>query len=154
MRDDQGSAARRTIKLSQYLKIKTVRRINSRAVPDQSGAKPDEPEKPDKAAKNAPVPAVKLRIEVTNNVDKPVSNASVYVRFSEAGGFLHHDKLAELDLKTNQDGSGQGAGQFLKGKILIQVIATGVAQLRKVVRHRHKDEELVKIKLDPPPHWY
>src|SRR5579862_7906011 len=75
-------------------------------------------------SKTAPNAKVKLRIEVANDVGKPIPNASVYVRFNEAGGFLHHDHLAELDLKTNQDGSVK-VPEVPQGKIMIQVIATG-----------------------------
>ena len=55
--------------------------------------------------KSAAPHTTRLKIVVTNSEDKPVGNASVYVRFNEAGGFLHHDKLAELSFKTNGDGT-------------------------------------------------
>ena len=55
--------------------------------------------------KSAAPHTIRLRIRVTNSEDKPVGNASVYVRFNEAGGFLHKDKLAEMSFKTNEDGS-------------------------------------------------
>jgi len=94
----------------------------------------------------------RLRIHVTNDHDKPVANASVYVRFNVSGGLLHHDKLAELNFKTNQDGSVK-VPEVPQGKILIQVIATGwhtFGQWYDV----EKEQETITIKLAPPPHWY
>ncbi|MDE3108543.1 MAG: hypothetical protein KGL02_01265 [Acidobacteriota bacterium] len=94
----------------------------------------------------------KLHILVLTNEGKPVGNASVYVRFYTGGGLLHHDKLAELDLKTNQDGSVK-VPPVPQGKILIQVIAKGwhtFGQWYDV----DKDDESIEIKLEPPPHWY
>ncbi|MDE3169024.1 MAG: hypothetical protein KGL75_02685 [Acidobacteriota bacterium] len=94
----------------------------------------------------------KLHILVLTNEGKPVGNASVYVRFYTGGGLLHHDKLAELDLKTNQDGSVK-VPPVPQGRILIQVIAKGwhtFGQWYDV----DKDDESIEIKLEPPPHWY
>lgn len=107
----------------------------------------------DKSGKKDPASGmVKLRIEVTSEADKPVPNASVYVRFPQSGGFLHHDKLAELGLKTNQDGSVK-VPEIPQGKILIQVIAQGWHTYGKWY-DVDKNEELIKVKLDPPAHWY
>src|SRR5271166_6325331 len=50
-------------------------------------------------------PTVKLRIRVRGDNDKPVSNASVYVRYTVPAGLIHNERLAELDLKTNGEGS-------------------------------------------------
>ncbi|HXQ26797.1 MAG TPA: hypothetical protein VN822_10350 [Candidatus Acidoferrales bacterium] len=93
----------------------------------------------------------KLRIRVTAN-DKPVSNASVYVRYYMSGGFLRHEKLAELNFKTNLDGSVK-VPEIPQGKILIQVIATGWHTYGKWY-DVDKDEETIPIALEPPPHWY
>ena len=95
---------------------------------------------------------VKLRIVVTGSGDKPVASASVYVRYNVPGGLIHKDKLAELDLKTSQDGSVK-VPVIPQGKILIQVIATGWHTYGKWY-DIDQDEELIEIKLDPPPHWY
>jgi len=94
----------------------------------------------------------KLRIRVATDTDKPIANASVYVRFYTAGGLLHHDKLAELNFKTNQDGSVK-VPAIPQGKILIQVIATGWHTYGKWY-DVDKEEESIAIKLVPPPHWY
>jgi hypothetical protein len=93
----------------------------------------------------------RLRIEVTGN-DKPVGNAAVYVRFNQAGGLLHRDKLAELDLKTNQDGSVK-VPEIPRGKIQIQVIAEGWHTFGKWYEVETA-EQTIQIELKPPPHWY
>ena len=94
----------------------------------------------------------KLRIHVLTDAGKPVPNASIYVRFNTEGGFLHHDKLAEMNLKTNQDGSVK-VPEVPQGKILIQVIAPGWHTYGKWY-DINKDEDTIEIKLVPPPHWY
>jgi hypothetical protein len=94
----------------------------------------------------------RLRIQVTDGHDKPVGNASVYVRYYTSGGFLHREKLAELDFKTNQDGSVK-VPEVPQGKILIQVIAKGWHTYGKWY-DVEEEEESVPIKLEPPPHWY
>jgi hypothetical protein len=95
---------------------------------------------------------VRLRIRVTNSEDKPVGNASVYVRFNQPGGFLHKDKLAELSFKTNEDGSVK-VPAVPQGKILIQVIAKGLHTYGKWY-DIEKDQDTIAIKLEPAPRWY
>jgi hypothetical protein len=97
-------------------------------------------------------PTTRLKIEVTDPKGKPVGNASVYVRFNESSGVFHKDKLAELNLKTNEDGTVK-VPDIPQGKILIQVIAKGLHTYGKWY-DIEKNEETVQIKLDPPPHWY
>jgi hypothetical protein len=94
----------------------------------------------------------RLRIVVTNTQDKPVGNASVYVRFNQAGGFMHKDKLAELSFKTNEDGTVK-VPAVPRGKILIQVIAKGWHTFGKWY-DIDKDQDTIAIKLEAPPHWY
>jgi hypothetical protein len=94
----------------------------------------------------------RLKILVTNSDDKPVGNASVYVRFNVAGGFLHKDKLADLSFKTNSDGSVK-VPEVPQGKILIQVIAKGLHTYGKWYDIQ-KDQDTIEIKLEPAPHWY
>ncbi|HXN19809.1 MAG TPA: carboxypeptidase-like regulatory domain-containing protein [Candidatus Binatus sp.] len=110
------------------------------------------PDKKDKDKKSTDPATVKLRIEVTGADGKPVGNASVYVRFNEPGGLFHHEKLAELNFKTNQDGSVK-VTDLPQGKILIQVVAKGWHTFGKWYEF-NTDTETVQIKLDPPPHWY
>jgi hypothetical protein len=102
--------------------------------------------------KSSDAHTTKLKLRVLTDDDKPVGNASVYVRFYTDGGFMHHDKLAELDLKTNQDGTVK-VPPIPQGKILIQVIATGWHTFGKWY-DVEQDEESIEIKLEPPPHWY
>jgi hypothetical protein len=94
----------------------------------------------------------RLRILVTNTQDKPVGNASVYVRFNESGGFLRKDKLAELSFKTNEDGSVKTPA-LPRGKILIQVIAKGLHTFGKWY-DIEKDQDTIAIKLEAAPRWY
>ena len=94
----------------------------------------------------------KLRIHIVSPDDKPVSNASVYVRFPVAGGLFHKDKLAELNLKTNEDGSVK-VPDIPRGKILIQVVAKGWKTYGKW-HEINSDAMTVEIKLEPPAHWY
>ena len=114
-------------------------------------APPDKTDKKDK--KSSDPGTVRLRIEVVSGADgKPIGNASVYVRYNESGGFLHKDKLAELNFKTNQDGSAK-VPEVPQGKILIQVVAKGWHTYGKWY-DIDTDEQTIQIKLDPPPHWY
>ncbi|MGB8524070.1 MAG: carboxypeptidase-like regulatory domain-containing protein [Candidatus Acidiferrales bacterium] len=114
-------------------------------------APPTESDKKDK--KSSEPATVKLKIEVVSGSDgKPVGNASVYVRYNESGGFLHKDKLAELNFKTNQDGSAK-VPEIPQGRILIQVIAKGWHTYGKWY-DIDTDEQTIQVKLDPPPHWY
>ena len=105
----------------------------------------------DKKDKND-TPKTRLKIEITDPNDKPVGNASVYIRFNQPGGVFHKDKLAELNLKTNEDGSAKVPG-VPQGKILIQVIAKGWRTYGKWY-DINKDEDTIEIKLENPPHWY
>jgi hypothetical protein len=93
----------------------------------------------------------KLRIVVTGN-DKPVSNASVYVKYNEPGGLFHHEKLAEMNFKTNLDGSVK-VPEIPRGKILIQVIAKGWHTYGKWYEIE-TESQTIQIKLEPPPRWY
>ena len=94
----------------------------------------------------------RVKVIVTTPEDKPVGNASVYVRFNTSGGFLRHDKEVEMNFKTNQDGSVK-IPEIPQGKVLIQVIATGWHTYGKWY-DMEKDEETISIKLARPPHWY
>lgn len=110
---------------------------------DKSNAKDDQA---------AAAHTTRLKIVVINSEDKPVGNASVYVRFNEAGGFLHHDKLAELSFKTNGDGTVK-VPAVPTGKVLVQVIAKGLHTFGKWY-DIEQDSATIEIKLEPPPHWY
>jgi hypothetical protein len=124
----------------------------------QDKTNPDKPATADKSAtqdknssKSSDPGVTKLRIRVTAN-DKPLGNATVYVRFNVPGGLLHHDKLAELDFKTNEDGSVK-VPDVPRGKLLIQVVAKGWHTYGKWY-DVDTDQETIEIKLVPPPKWY
>jgi hypothetical protein len=116
--------------------------------PQQPAAQEKQPEKNQKPADPS---TTRLRIQVTAN-DKPVGNASVYVKFKASGGIFHKDKLAELNLKTNEDGSVK-VPDVPRGRVLIQVIAKGwhtYGQWYDI----EDAEQTIQIKLVPPTHWY
>jgi hypothetical protein len=125
----------------------------------QQADKPSTPSQPSTADKSGQKDdqtsdgtTTRLKIHVTNSQDKPVGNASVYVRFNQAGGFMHKDKLAELSFKTNEDGSVK-VPAVPRGKILIQVIAKGLHTYGKWY-DIDKDQDTIDIKLEEATHWY
>ena len=125
----------------------------SPASDQSSAAKQDQSNAADKnEQKSSESATTKLRIIVTAGEDKPIGNASVYVRFNTPGGFLRHEKQVEMNFKTNQDGSVK-VPEIPQGRILIQVIAKGWHTYGKWY-DVEKDEETIAIKLAPPPHWY
>jgi hypothetical protein len=115
------------------------------ASPEKSGTQDK------KETKSPDATTTKLRIVVTGN-DKPVSNASVYVKYNEPGGLFHREKLAEMNFKTNLDGSVK-VPEIPRGKILIQVIAKGWHTYGKWYEVE-TESETIQIKLEPPPRWY
>jgi hypothetical protein len=114
------------------------------------------PSSKDKSKADASVPddpsMTKIRLRVTNNQDKPVPNASVYIRYNESGGLFHKDHLSEMNFKTNDDGSVK-VPEVPIGKVLIQIVAKGYHTYGKWYDIA-KDPDEISIKLDPPPHWY
>lgn len=118
---------------------------DKQALPEKSSA---QDKKENKSSDSA---TTKLRIVVTAN-EKPISNASVYVKFNEPGGLLRHDKLAEMSFRTNEDGSVK-VPEIPRGKILIQVIAKGWHTYGKWYEIE-TESQTIQIKLEPPPHWY
>lgn len=114
----------------------------------QSGSADKPGQKDDQASSGT----TRLKIFVTNPEDKPVGNASVYVRFNQPGGFLHKDKLAELSFKTNEDGTVK-VPAVPQGKILIQVIAKGLHTFGKWY-DIETDHDTIAIKLEAATRWY
>ena len=125
-----------------------------KAAPAPASKQTDAKKADSKDSKTDEAPESKLRISVTAaETGKPVGNASVYIRFPEGKTFFtHKDKQAEMNFKTNQDGSVKVPG-VPRGKILIQVIAPGWHTYGKWYDIA-KDEEEIEIKLDKPPRWY
>ena len=144
-----------------YATVSSAQPRTTRAAPFQesqqnqttSQEKPpqDKPTDSKKDSKPSDPTTTKLRIHVTAD-GKPVGNASVYVRFPVAGGIFHKDKLSELNLKTNEDGSAK-VPDIPRGKILIQVVAKGWKTYGKWYEI-DSEAMTVEIKLEPPAHWY
>jgi hypothetical protein len=123
------------------------------AAPPASANSPATDDKKPGANSESPSGTVKLHIKVTaSKTDKPIGNASVYVRFPVSGGLLHRDKLAEMDLKTNQDGSVR-VPEIPQGRVMVQVVAPGWHTFGKWYDVT-QSEQTINIQLDPPPHWY
>ncbi len=116
-------------------------------------AKPDsQPEGPDSPPKPKPPEIVTIHIEVTGGEkDKPVENASVYVRYNETHK-IKGDKLIEMNVKTSVDGKVR-VPLVPKGKILIQVIAEGWKTYGRWF-DLTDDGQVFKIHLDRPYRWY
>jgi hypothetical protein len=114
--------------------------------------RPPQKDKKDSGAKDSH--SVELHILVTGGPkDAPVTNASVYVRFPVESGFIRKkEKLAEMTLKTNQEGSVK-VPPVPTGKVLIQVVAQGWKTYGQWYTLK-KEEETIKIKLERPPKWY
>ena len=110
--------------------------------------KPGPPEQP---AKPPPPPQVTIHIEVTaGEKNKPVENASVYVRYNEPHK-IKADKLIEMNVKTSVDGKVR-VPLVPKGRILIQVIAEGWKTYGRWF-DLTEDGQVFKIHLDRPPNW-
>ena len=100
---------------------------------------------------SAPPPAQRLTIEVTGgDANKPVENASVYVKTEEE--HLIKNKKTEENVKTNQEGIAH-VPPPPAGRVLIQVVADGW----KPFGHWFDvsdPKQVIKIHLDRPPKWY
>lgn len=126
--------------------------------PDSStsaDAKSDKPKDKDKDKDaQSDVPMSRLRVSVTSaDGGKPIGNASVYIRYPDGYTRLtHKEKLAEMNFKTNLDGSVK-IPDVPRGKVLVQVVAPGWHTYGKWYDISDADVK-IDIKLDKPPHWY
>ena len=69
-------------------------------------------------------PTARVRIELTGgDSNKPISDASVYVKFYEDQK-SRKGKTAEINLKTNQEGVARSP-EIPQGKVLVQVVVEG-----------------------------
>ncbi len=94
----------------------------------------------------------RIRIEVVGgDSETPVENASVYLKYTEERK-MRKDKKLELNVKTNRDGVAHVPDAPL-GKALVQVIAEGWKTYGKWVEITDP-RQIIKIKLEKPPHWY
>jgi hypothetical protein len=104
-------------------------------------------QKPDKSDKSAS--QARLLIEVTaGDHDKPVENASVYVKFNDP----KTNKQVALDLKTSPTGKTHSP-EIPPGKVLVQVIAPGWKTFGRWYDVDAGAQD-IKIHLDKPPKWY
>ena len=81
----------------------------------------------------------------------PVPNASVYIRYADPH-FLHPNSQIELDLKTDMKGVTE-LKDLPRRRIIIQVVKSGWQPFGKYF-DLTKAEEMIKINLKTPPHWY
>jgi len=83
--------------------------------------------------------------------EKPVENASVYVKTVEEHAVLKNKKF-EVNVKTNQSGVAHVPDAPL-GRVLVQVVADGW----KTYGHWYdvtEPKQTIKVHLDRPPKWY
>src|SRR5271167_1127125 len=131
--------------ISSILIVATLAGISSLPATAQQ----DKPTTPAKA--EAAAAFNRLRIEVTGGEsDKPVENASVYLKTVEQHTIK--DKKTEINVKTNQSGIAH-IPEAPQGRVLIQVVADGW----KTYGHWYDitdAKQTIKIHLDRPPKWY
>lgn len=100
----------------------------------------------------APSPENRITIIVTGgDSEKPVENASVYVKTVQEHSVLKNKKF-EVNVKTNQSGIAHVPDAPL-GRILIQIVADGW----KTYGHWYDitdAKQTIKVHLDRPPKWY
>jgi len=105
-----------------------------------------------KKQQQAPSPENRITIIVTGgDCEKPVENASVYVKTVEEHAVLKNKKF-EVNVKTNQSGVAHVPDAPL-GRVLVQVVADGW----KTYGHWYDitdPKQTIKVHLDRPPKWY
>lgn len=108
---------------------------------------------PPKKEQAAPPAAVnRLTIEVSGgDANKPVENASVYIRTLEEHAILK-DKKTELNVKTNQQGIAHIPEPPL-GRVQIQVVVPGWKPFGRWY-DINDPKQVIKIHLERPPQWY
>ena len=107
---------------------------------------------PSKKQQQVPSPENRITIIVTGgDSEKPVENASVYVKTVEEHAVLKNKKF-EVNAKTNQSGVAHVPDAPL-GRVLVQVVADGW----KTYGHWYDvtdPKQTIKVHLDRPPKWY
>lgn len=95
---------------------------------------------------------VRLEIKITaEETDKPIANASVYVKFKEKR-FLWKDKKREWHVKTNPEGKAVFPA-VPEGNALVQIVAEGWKTYGEF--HDLKGpKQTLEIKLKRPKRWY
>ena len=95
----------------------------------------------------------KLAIHVVNQYDKPVSNASVIVRFKHSFNPIKMSKIrTSWELRTSQEGMAR-IPSIPKGQVQIQIIAKNYQTFGQTF-DVDEDEKTIEIKLNPPQKQY
>ena len=99
-------------------------------------------------------PMTKLRVEVRNNNDKPVDQASVVVRFVGGRSIKKFGKkvTTHWQVKTNQEGVAK-VPELPQGKVMVQVIAKGYQTFGNTF-DVNEAEKTIEVKLNPPQPQY
>ena len=95
----------------------------------------------------------RLNIVVTNTDNKPVSNASVVVKFVQGRSKIKFTKIRkEWEMRTGEGGTVK-LPSIPQGKILIQIIAKNYQTFGQTY-DVDEDEKTIEIKLNPPQKQY
>jgi hypothetical protein len=107
---------------------------------------------PDKPQAPKPAQMSRVTIEVSGGENqKPVENASVYLKYIEERKILK-DKKLELNVKTNRDGTAHVPDAPV-GRVLIQVVADGWKPYGRWYDITEA-KQTIKVHLEKPPRWY
>jgi hypothetical protein len=94
----------------------------------------------------------RITIEVSGGEgEAPVENASIYIKYIEERK-VKKDKLLELNVKTNKEGSAHVPDAPM-GRVLVQVVADGWKTYGRWYDVT-EPKQTIKIHLDKPPKWY
>jgi len=94
----------------------------------------------------------RITIEVSGGeAEAPVENASIYIKYIEERK-VKKDKLLELNVKTNKEGTAHVPDAPL-GRVLVQVVADGWKTYGRWYDVTDV-KQTIKIHLDKPPKWY
>jgi hypothetical protein len=98
----------------------------------------------------ADTPMTNLRIEVTNDIGKPVDRAGVVVRFikGRSASKLGKKIIKSWELRTNSEGWVK-IPPIPQGDILIQVIARNYQTFGETIEVS-EEERTIQVKLQPP----
>jgi hypothetical protein len=98
----------------------------------------------------ADTPMTNLRIEVTNDIGKPVDRAGVVVRFikGRSASKLGKKVIKSWELRTNSEGWVK-IPPIPQGDILIQVIARNYQTFGETIEVS-EEERTIQVKLQPP----
>jgi hypothetical protein len=95
----------------------------------------------------------RLQLVVTNAENKPVSNASVVIKFVQGRSKIKFTKIRkEWELRTGEAGTAK-IPSIPQGKILIQIIAKNYQTFGQTF-DVDQEEQTIEIKLNPPQKQY